>query len=47
MTPKAHADSMVENYKRIWDKLLIQNDAFIRTTDPAHIKIVQDLLQNF
>ena len=45
MTPKAHADSMVENYKRIWDKLLIQNDAFIRTTDPAHIKIVQDLLQ--
>jgi len=46
MTPKAHADSMVENYKRIWDKLRIQNDAFIRTTDPAHIKIVQALLQN-
>jgi methionyl-tRNA synthetase len=44
-TPKAHADSMVDNYKRIWDKLSIQNDAFIRTTDPEHIKIVQGLLQ--
>jgi methionyl-tRNA synthetase len=46
MTPKAHADSMVENYKRTWDKLHIQNDAFIRTTDPAHIKMVQAMLQN-
>lgn len=46
MTPKAHADSMVENYKSIWRKLSIQNDAFIRTTDPGHIAIVQSLLQS-
>jgi methionyl-tRNA synthetase len=44
MTPKAHADTMVENYKRIWRKLSIQNDAFIRTTDPEHINLVQTLL---
>jgi methionyl-tRNA synthetase len=45
VTPKAHADSMVVNYKRIWEKLSIQNDAFIRTTDPGHIAVVQELLQ--
>lgn len=44
MTPKAHADAMVDNYRKIWDKLSIQHDAFIRTTDPEHIKIVQELL---
>lgn len=44
-TPKAHADSMVENYKHIWEKLAIRNDAFIRTTDPGHRETVQALLQ--
>ncbi len=45
MSPKAHADAMVENYKNIWQKLSIQNDAFIRTTDPDHVAVVQSLLQ--
>ncbi len=45
MTPQAHADSMVENYKSIWGKLSIRNDAFIRTTDPGHVAVVQSLLQ--
>ncbi|MBI3593290.1 MAG: class I tRNA ligase family protein, partial [Nitrospirae bacterium] len=44
-TPKEHADSMVENFKSLWKKLNISNDAFIRTTDEAHIKTVQGLLQ--
>ncbi len=44
-TPKAHADTMVENYKGLWLKLNIKNDAFIRTTDRDHIKIVQTILQ--
>ena len=43
-TPKAHADAMVDNFKRIWDKLSIRHDAFIRTTDPEHIQVVQTLL---
>jgi methionyl-tRNA synthetase len=45
-TPKEHADLMVMNFKNLWSKLNIQNDAFIRTTDREHVTIVQSLLQN-
>ncbi|NWF53085.1 MAG: methionine--tRNA ligase [Nitrospirae bacterium] len=45
-TPKEHADIMVDNFKNLWIKLNVTNDAFIRTTDPEHIKIVQSLLMN-
>ncbi len=45
LTPKAHADSMTVNFARLWKKLDITNDAFIRTTDPEHIAVVQELLQ--
>jgi methionyl-tRNA synthetase len=44
-TPKEHADLMVGNFKTLWVKLDIKNDAFIRTTDDEHIKTVQALLQ--
>ncbi|MEK6529146.1 MAG: class I tRNA ligase family protein, partial [Nitrospirota bacterium] len=44
-TPKEHADIMVENFKALWKKLNISNDAFIRTTDPEHISEVQKILQ--
>ncbi len=44
-SPKAHADSMVENFKLLWRKLNISNNAFIRTTDTEHVKTVQVLLQ--
>jgi methionyl-tRNA synthetase len=45
LSPKEHADFMVENFKALWKRLTISNDAFIRTTDPEHIKTVQGLLQ--
>jgi methionyl-tRNA synthetase len=45
LTPKAHADLMTVNFQRLWEKLEISNDAFIRTTDPEHIVVVQELLQ--
>lgn len=45
LTPKAHADSMTTNFQRLWKKLDITNDAFIRTTDTAHVAVVQELLQ--
>ena len=45
LTPKAHADLMVQNFRQLWKKLEISNDAFIRTTDPEHIAVVQELLQ--
>jgi len=44
-TPKKHADSIIDNFKSLWKKLNISNDAFIRTTDIEHIRIVQGLLQ--
>ncbi|MBI4683035.1 MAG: methionine--tRNA ligase [Nitrospirae bacterium] len=44
-TPKEHADIMVENFKSLWKKLNISNNAFIRTTDTEHIKTVQGLIQ--
>ncbi len=45
LTPKAHADLMTVNFKNLWHKLEISNDAFIRTTDNDHIAVVQELLQ--
>jgi methionyl-tRNA synthetase len=44
-SPKEHADLMVGNYKGLWEKLGISQDAFIRTTDEGHRKVVQELLQ--
>jgi len=44
-TPKEHADILVDNFSNLWKRLNISNDAFIRTTDDAHIKSVQGLLQ--
>ena len=45
LSAKDHADLMVENFKALWKKLNISNDAFIRTTDAEHKKTVQGLLQ--
>ena len=44
-TPKEHADLLSVNFKRLWEKLEITNDAFIRTTDREHVAVVQELLQ--
>jgi methionyl-tRNA synthetase len=44
-TPKEQADIMVENYKNLWLKLGITNDAFIRTTDEEHLTVVKTILQ--
>ncbi len=43
-TPKEHADIMVNNFKNLWKRLNISNDAFIRTTDIEHVKTVQEIL---
>lgn len=44
LPPKAHADTMVKNFQRLWKSLGISNDAFIRTTDEQHKRIVQEIL---
>jgi methionyl-tRNA synthetase len=45
ISPKDHADEMVVNFENLWKVLNISNDAFIRTTDKEHKKMVQDMLQ--
>lgn len=44
-SPLEHADAMVGNFKILWEKLNIRNDAFIRTTDKEHCEIVQAILR--
>ncbi len=39
LTPKAHADLLTVNFQKLWKKLEITNDAFIRTTDREHIAL--------
>ena len=44
-TPQEHADLLSQNFKKLWEKLEITHDAFIRTTDKEHVAVVQELLQ--
>jgi methionyl-tRNA synthetase len=44
-TPQEHADLLSRNFKKLWEKLEITHDAFIRTTDREHVAVVQELLQ--
>ncbi len=43
--PKEFLDAIVPEFKQAWKKLNIDYDFFIRTTDKAHEKIVQEVLQ--
>src|SRR6185436_8421087 len=43
--PQAHCDRLAPQFKNLWTRLNIANDAFIRTTDSAHKRIVQRYLQ--
>ena len=42
MEPKAFVDSLVPPFQDLWKQYGITYTTFIRTTDPAHIKAVQD-----
>jgi len=45
ITPKALADSVVVRFKELWEKLNIDYDKFIRTTDDYHIDGVKKLFK--
>lgn len=45
VSPKQHCDEMAPRFLELWTKLEIQYSDFIRTTQPRHIKVVQDVLQ--
>lgn len=44
-SPKEFVDEIANQYKKLWSKMNISNDAFIRTTDEKHIKAVQKALE--
>ena len=44
--PQTHADNTVVRFQEAWKKLEILNDDFIRTTEPRHKLIVQEILQD-
>lgn len=43
--PQAHCDEMQAHFRDLWKSLDIENDDFIRTTEPRHTVIVQEALQ--
>ncbi len=45
MEPLEYVDGIVANIRKLWEKFLITNTDFIRTTEPRHEKVVQDLFQ--
>lgn len=45
LTPKQHCDQMAPHFLNLWKQLQIKNDDFIRTTEPRHKVIVQQVLQ--
>jgi len=44
--PQVQADTTVLRFQEAWKHLEIQNDDFIRTTEPRHKEIVQEILQD-
>lgn len=44
-TPKEYVDHIVEGFKKLWQRLDVSYDDFIRTTDERHRKVVQKFFQ--
>ncbi len=45
VSPREYADAISSTFRETWPILAIEPDRFIRTTDPDHVKVVQDILQ--
>ena len=43
MSPQQHVDEIVDGIKELWKTMEISYDDFIRTTEPRHVKRVQDI----
>ena len=43
--PQAHCDKLAPQFEKLWLRLNISNNAFIRTTDTGHKSVVQRYLQ--
>lgn len=44
-SPQEYVDEVSGQFQATWDRLGIRYDDFIRTTEPRHQKVVQDILQ--
>lgn len=44
-SPKEYVDNIVSGFKRLWQRLDVSYDDFIRTTDERHRKVVQQFFQ--
>ncbi|MEJ2689261.1 MAG: methionine--tRNA ligase [Deltaproteobacteria bacterium] len=45
VSPRQYADRISAMFRAAWPPLQVRPDNFIRTTDQAHVKVVQDILQ--
>jgi len=45
LSPRVYVDQISRLYQNLWPELTISNNAFIRTTDPAHIAVVEQILK--
>lgn len=45
VTPQAFVDKMAASYKKLWKRLDISYNKFIRTTDEQHVKAVQKIFE--
>ncbi len=43
-TPQEHVDITSQRFDKVWDKLGIEYDDFIRTTQPRHVEVVKKIL---
>ena len=46
-TPQEYVDKMAEMAKKLWKKMKIENDDFIRTTEERHTKVAQKIFDKF
>ncbi len=45
LSPQEHVDRMVVPFRRLWKRLSVSNDDFIRTTEPRHEEVVKYIFQ--
>lgn len=45
LLPQKHCDDLAPRFLDLWDRLAIQYDDFIRTTQSRHVKVVQEALK--
>lgn len=47
VTPQAYVDGVAGEIRAIWDKMGVEYDRFIRTTEPYHVSVVQKIFKKF